>query len=174
MLQGEGRASAHDSAVGRRAAEQRSLLVPCLRSGEDNLATTGAAGFWTTEGDRELHQQQGNQHKSIINAHDADSNVEAPPATNGERAVAGGEGLQADHRHEQDEPRIETTNNRLESKAEGQERRVTGMVEASVRAGDWVLPNRCGGDLASRGGGASLPAGKKGGGWLRVEAVSVA
>lgn len=142
MFQEEGAATYHGSVMGRRAAEEGPLLVPCLRSGEYDFATTGETGFSVTAGGRELHHQQGIQQENTCS-------------------------------YDADRPRSETPPNGLENRAEGQERRRTGMVAASVRAGDWVLPNRCVDDFASRGGGDSLPGGKKGVGWLRVEAVSV-
>ena len=48
--------------------------------------------------------------------------------------------------------------------------RVVGTIAASVRVGDWVLPVRRGeGGCGNR----EMPEGKDGGGWLRVEVVSV-
>lgn len=171
MFQEEGAATYHGSAISRRAAEEGPLLVPCLRSGEDNLATAGVAGFSMTAGGGELHHQQIIRQDNTSND-DADTFAEVFPATNCERAVAGGGEKQSNHSDEQGRLRSETPPNGPGNRTEGQERRRAGMVAASVRAGDWILPTRCVDDFAGRGGGASLPRGKKVG-WLRVEAVSV-
>ena len=53
------------------------------------------------------------------------------------------------------------------------EERREGVVAASVRVGDWVLPVRRGGAGCGFDNQRQRPGGKMGGGWLRVEVVSI-
>lgn len=119
------------------AAVERSLLVPCLWSDAASLAPAAPEKASPATIEKVADQPQEEQQ---------DNNAErsAPPATVGVEA---------------------TTTTPHESGAEKQEGRVSCMIEARVRAGDWVLPNRVGVSNAL--------GGKRENGWLRVEAVSV-
>lgn len=119
------------------AAVERPLLVPCLRSGAASLAPAAAARESTTTIEKATNRPQEEQHKG----HSAERS--GPAATVG----------------------LEATITPHKNGAERQEGSVSCMIEASVRAGDWVLTNR--------GGVSKALGGKKGTGWLRVEAVSV-
>lgn len=118
-------------------AVERALLVPCLRSDDSSLAPAAEERAPTTSTDTATNQPRGEQQKHPCNE-------EGPPATVSVEA---------------------STTPHTRSGAERQDGRVSSKVEASVRAGDWVLPNR--------GGGPSALGGKRENGWLRVEAVSV-
>lgn len=120
------------------AAVEWPLLVPCLRSDATSLAPVAAERASTTSTESGMNHPQEEQRNDRCNAEGGD-----PPATFG----------------------VEASISPHHSGAERQAGRVSAMIEASVRAGDWVLPNRDGVSCAL--------GGKREKGWLRVEAVSV-
>lgn len=137
--QERGRAAAQDSSGDLFAAGERPLLVPCLRSDATSLAPAAKERASTASIDTTTNQTQGEQQK-----HQRSEERSAPPAT----------------------VSVEASTTPYTSRgAERQGGRVSSLVEASVRAGDWVLPNR--------GGGSCAVGGIREKGWLRVEAVSV-
>lgn len=135
-------------------AEQRPVLVPCLRSCEANLETP-----IVNEANRQRREQQAPLAEESTNAVFSYASSHGVLANVGEAAQPGDD-------VEKDGPcagvGVETTRHQLGS---GAQARGIGAVVASVRAGDWVLPNR--------GDGSKCLGGRQGSGWLRVEAVSV-
>jgi len=150
--QGEGDAAARNPRSCLRA-EPRPVLVPCHRSGEAIRATPI---------DNEANHHQRGQQAPL-----AGENTDAVSDASSEGAFADfSEAVQPGDEAKKGGPcaraGVETTRHQLGSEAQGQG---TGVVVASVRAGDWVLLNHCGG--------TNVLGGNQGNGWLRVEAVSV-
>lgn len=134
----KGPKAAPDSSSHPCTAGERPLLVPCLRSHATSSAPAAAERATTTSIESATNHPPEEQQRDHCNVGRTDLSA----------AVS-----------------VESSTTPHMSGAEKQEGRVSSMIEASVRAGDWVLPNR--------GGVPHALGGKMQKGWLRVEAVSV-
>ncbi|CAN0024626.1 unnamed protein product, partial [Ectocarpus sp. 12 AP-2014] len=181
-----GKAAAQGEAVGSRKREHRPVLVPCLRCARGvgsvsaprvrlSTATAGAkkeqeqpGQGWTTKADE---ASKPFPERFPAGNHEGSSEregVRSVVPSQGEGSARAGDIAQ--------NPRLTPGDG-----ADEQEGRVEGVVAASVRAGDWILPARglAGVRCSSRGGGGggggtTLARGGRGGSrWLRVEAVSI-
>lgn len=124
-----------------RSTKLQPVLVPCLRSGAISPST---ASSWVKE----------------------EKNT-PPVETKASKIVTCDARSGADPSNSVDDEAGEVEARRQEIGAGESER---GTIVASVRAGDWVLPNRRGGVGGNR---SNEAARRKESGWLRVEAVSV-
>ncbi|CAN0036313.1 unnamed protein product, partial [Ectocarpus sp. 12 AP-2014] len=181
-----GKAATQGEAVGNRTPEHRAVLVPCLRCARGvgsvsaprvrfSTATAGAqkkqeqpGQGWTTKTDE---ASKPSPKRFLAVNHEGSSEREGARSvvpSEGEESALAGDIVQ--------NPRLSPGDG-----ANEQEGRVEGVVAASVRAGDWILPARglAGVRSSSRGGGGggggTTPArgGRGGSRWLRVEAVSI-
>ncbi|CAN0131267.1 unnamed protein product, partial [Hapterophycus canaliculatus] len=168
-----------DAASGRcsPAAEQLPVLVPCLRSGRAVDLTSGAAVASAAAAEATP--------RAVIvckkHSHSAECREVFPASANddGQEGHSSACGKRKDNDVGQDRA-LEASGTPAEPSASEQKGRTKGMVAASVRAGDWVLPARGWGGFAGSGtnvhtGGGSTASkgGNKGSRWVRVEAVSI-
>lgn len=133
LAQEKGQLAAQDSSSDLCAAVEQPLLVPCVRSDVASLAPAAAKKASTTRNETEKHQPQDQKQKN--------NRAQRSNATTS----------------------VSVAVSQHESSSQRQEGSVTCMIEASVRAGDWVLPDR--GNISN------FPGGLREAGWLRVEAV---
>ncbi|CAM9964914.1 unnamed protein product, partial [Ectocarpus fasciculatus] len=177
-----GKAETQGEAVGGRAGEHRPVLVPCLRyaRGVGSVSAPGARISTATAGAKKKQEQPRQGWKTKTDEASKPfperlpvGNHEGSSEREGARPVmpSGGEGgdIAGDI--------VQNPGLSPDDRTEEQEGRVEGMVAASVRAGDWILPARGLADVRSSrtgGGGTTLAGGERGGSrWLRVEAVSI-
>ncbi|CAM9568256.1 unnamed protein product, partial [Ectocarpus sp. 8 AP-2014] len=181
-----GKAAAQGEAVGSRAGEHRPVLVPCLRCarGVGSVSAPRARTSTATAGATKKQERPGQGWKTKTdeaskplperfpagNHEDSNEREEARSVvpSEGEGSALAGDTVQ--------NPPLSPGDG-----ADEQKGRVEGVVAASVRAGDWILPARGLAGVSSSGrggrgggGGTTLARGGRGGSrWLKVEAVSI-